>query len=593
MSQQQNIDNNNNNNNPLEGCYDLVSLEAPRLYGLLLKSTVYLAESGLLNNAFLNTLYKKNKFNLIGTSNIDCMPLLYPLVPPQESNSEFRYTTYTSDEFIKDLNIIDIYQGKRKDINSSMDYYNAYKSGKTNPLIIAKKFIDLQKESDQHEPPLKAFIKINSDSIIEQAQASKERWDSNNPLSVLDGVLISIKDEIDIKGYHTTCGTTFLPKIFSEKTTNAFVVEKLLSLGAIITGKVNMHELGISTLGYNVHYGFTRNPFNLNHYPGGSSSGSASSVSSGLNPISIGCDGGGSIRVPASLCGVVGLKPTFGRVSHHGVFDLCSSVGHVGPLGSSVVDTAIGYAAIAGRDSSDFQTEAQPTPTIPNFSAIPLERPLSKLRVGVFRPWFNDCNQNVLESCNKSLQILEEAGANIIDIELPNLLFTRLSQAIIIVSEMRNSMNKYLDQYRHELHLDTRLTLSLINVVPSTDYIQANRIRSLIIKQLQELFKSVDVIVSPTSAVTAPEIEKHVLGTGESNINAVGDLMRYAFLANISGVPGISIPIGVDHQNLPIGFQIMGKWWEEDLLLYVGYVLEKNIKFTNEPKYFKCPLAHI
>jgi len=473
-----------------------------------------------------------------------------------------------------------------------MDYYNSYKNAKTDPLSVAKQFISLQQESDKHDPPLKAFIKIDTDSIIQQAQASKERWDNNSPLSILDGVPISIKDELDIKGYNTTCGTTFLPKVHNEKTVNSFVVDKLLSMGAIIVGKTNMHEIGISTLGYNVHYGFTRNPFNLNHYPGGSSSGSASSVSFGLNPISIGCDGGGSIRVPASLCGVVGLKPTFARVSHHGVFELCSTVGHVGPIGSSVVDTAIGYAAISGRDVHDFQTEAQPTPTIPNFSSIPLEKPLSNLRVGVFKPWFNDCSQNVLESCKKSLQVLEDEGAIIVDIEFPNLLYTRLAQAVIIVSEMRNSMNKY-EQYKSELQLDSRLTLSLINVIPSTDYIQANRIRTLVIKQLEELFKTVDVIVTPTNAITAPEIEKHVLGTGESNINAVGELMRYAFLCNISGIPGISVPVGVDHQNLPIGFQIMGKWWDEDLLLYVAYVLEKNIKFTNEPKYFKCPLAHV
>lgn len=361
---------------------------------------------------------------LISQFNLNLSPTFYPIVDisnhqqQQQNKSEFTFKKYLATDMLHDKDLIKYLQSKNLEINSQsssssssnnqslinnipensiINYYNLYMTGKITPNEIANFFIECKNHSDEQSPPLKAFIKILEDDIKSQAMASAERWKSGSPLSLIDGVPISLKDEIDQIGYHTTCGTTFLEKVFPNvKTEDSGVAKMLRQQGAILVGKNNMHEIGISTLGYNTHFGFTRNPYNLNHYPGGSSSGSASSVSAGLNPLSIGCDGGGSIRVPASLCGVVGLKPTFARVSHGGIFDLCWSVGHVGPIGSSVIDTAIGYACIAGSDSADHQSvlaeQYGGKPTVPMFTEIPLIQPLKGLKIGVFYDWINDCN---------------------------------------------------------------------------------------------------------------------------------------------------------------------------------------------------------
>ncbi|KAN0037008.1 hypothetical protein ACTFIV_002336 [Dictyostelium citrinum] len=600
--------------------YDLISLEVPRLQGLLLRSTLFLCENHYLKNSFLSSLYTKNKMPLISQFNLNSTPTFYPIVDisNQPNKSEFTFKKYLATDMLHDKDLIKYFQSKHLDLNnqsstsndsltnqslinikenSILNYYNLYTNGKITPNEIAKFFIECKNHSDEQTPPLKAFIKILEDDIKSQAMASAERWKSGSPLSLVDGVPISLKDEIDQIGYHTTCGTTFLEKVFPDlKTQDSGVARMLRQQGAILVGKNNMHEIGISTLGYNTHFGFTRNPYNINHYPGGSSSGSASSVSAGLNPLSIGCDGGGSIRVPASLCGVVGLKPTFARVSHGGVFDLCWSVGHVGPIGSSVIDTAIGYACIAGADQNDHQSvlaeQYGGKPTIPMFTEIPLIQPLKGLKIGVFYDWINDCNIEFKDLTYKCIEILKEQGAEIIEIEIPNLLVTRLSQGAIILSEMNSSMKRFKN-YSHELQYDSRISLSIGNILPTSDYLQANKIRTYCIEQFGEIFKGVDLIVTPTNAIAAPEIEKSVLSLGESNFGSVGELMKYIFIGNITGIPGITIPVGVTKdKNLPIGFQIMSKWWQEDLLLYTSFVLEKNIDFKGKPQYYNCPLTN-
>ncbi|EGC29911.1 hypothetical protein DICPUDRAFT_158444 [Dictyostelium purpureum] len=600
---------NKKGNHKSDKVYDLTPYDAPRLQGFLLKSTVFLCESHYLKNSFLSTLYVKNKVPVITQFNTDNMPTFYPIVEKQPEG-DFKFKKYFAEDIFLDQNLIDICQSSSQNESSSSSsssninipennsifiYNKLYKSNKASPNDILNNFIEVKNHSDEQSPPLAAFIKVLESDIKEQANQSSERWKNKEPLSILDGVPISIKDELDQIGYHTTCGTTFLSKCYPNvKEEDSFVAKKLRERGAILVGKNNMHEIGISTLGYNTHFGFTRNPYNINHYPGGSSSGSAASVSSGLNPISIGCDGGGSIRVPASLCGVVGIKPTFARVSHGGVFELCYSVGHIGPIGSCVVDTAVGYACIAGADPKDPQSvtaeQLGGKPTLPIFTEIPMEQPLKGLKIGIFKDWINDCIEDIKEQTYKCIDILREQGAEIVEIEIPNLLVSRISQLVLILSEMKTSMKRFKN-HNNEFQLDSRISLAIAGMFTAEDYIQSNRIRTYCIEELKKIFTNVDAIVTPTNGVVAPEIEKGVPQLGEVNIRAVGDLMKFVFLGNISGIPGISIPIGVTKQNnLPIGFQIMGKWWEEDLLFYISFVLERNIKFNGKPQYFNSPL---
>eukprot|EP01133_Synstelium_polycarpum_P001384 gene1384-1597_t len=567
----------NKDNKTDEPVYDLVRLVAPRAHGALLKTTVYMCESGLL------------KFPELFAFQVDLPVTPYPNVHKMKVDSvQIQYPTYSIAEFLRDKTLASGELNAHKaNPNSTIAFHRAYSEGKTDPLRVAKSFVSIYKESDKMSPPLGAFISVDNDDVITQATESAERWRNGTQLSILDGVPISIKDELDQAGHQTTCGTSFLGKIHGKAAKDSKVAADLRALGAVLVGKNNMHEIGISTLGYNTHFGFTRNPFNLQHYPGGSSSGSACSVSSGLNPISIGCDGGGSIRIPASLCGVVGLKATFGRVSHTGCFDLCYSVGHIGPLAQSVVDAAIGYAAIAGRDEDDHTGLIQPEPTIPNFAEITTDKPLQGLRIGVYREWFNDTTKEINDACNRSLALMEEQGATIVEISISHLLNIRLAQGAIIVTEMRNAMSKYFKDHLNDFHADTRITLSVMSKVTGYDYLQCNRVRTYAINQVKEIFKMCDVIVTPMNGALAPEILPSVLHTGESNLSEVGELMKFAFLGNLTGIPGISLPVGLGEKNLPIGLQIMGRWWEEDLLLHTAYVLEKAVQFNGAPAYFK------
>eukprot|EP01132_Coremiostelium_polycephalum_P004269 gene4269-5342_t len=554
---------------PKKSVYDLEPILLPRVSGFLLRALVFLCETSPFKNFLLSSMYRKNNFDKIKDFKIDNPITPCPVVPKLDNGLGFQYENYTAKEFIKDPSILDISQlPSSVTVNSTLYYHDAYKNKTTDPVAVGESFTICKNLSETHNPPLKAISQSNPDDIMNQAQESAERWRNGAPKSIIDGVPISIKDEMNLYGYTTTAGTKFVPEIYPPTQEDAFIVKKLREHGALLVGKNNMHEIGISTLGYNVHYGFTRNPYNMKCYPGGSSSGSASSVSAGLCPISIGADGGGSIRIPSSLCGVVGLKPTYGRVSHSGAFDLCYSVGHVGPIGATVLDNAIAYSIIAGPDKHDPHSLIQPEPMLPVFSKIPNNQPLAGLKLGIFTPWFNDCSNDVQTSCSKAVEVLKEQGATVVEVEISNLQMIKLAQVIIILSEMRNSMDRYLDEHKTKFQQESRITLSLLDVCTSADYLQANRIRTFAIDQLKDIFGQCDIIITPTAGITAPPINSSVLPNGESNLTLVSQLMNYAFLGNITGVPGLTIPVGINSDNLPIGLQLMGRWWEEDLLYY-------------------------
>lgn len=229
------------------------------------------------------------------------------------------------------------------------------------PLDVARRYLTAVAEGEADAAPLRAVVHLAEADLLAQAEAATARFERGEPLGPLDGVPIGVKDELDQVPHPTTVGTTFLAR--GPATADATVVARLREAGALLVGKLNMHEIGIGTTGLNPHLGTARNPCGPAHHTGGSSSGCGAAVAAGLCPIAVGADAGGSIRTPASLCGVVGLKATYGRVSEHGAFPLCWSMGHVGPLGATVRDVALGYLAMAGVDPHDGATAGQPRPT--------------------------------------------------------------------------------------------------------------------------------------------------------------------------------------------------------------------------------------
>ncbi|MBL4849662.1 MAG: amidase [Planctomycetes bacterium] len=450
----------------------------------------------------------------------------------------------------------------------SAAFREAYVEGRLTPTQVAERFLAAHRESDAGDRPLRALSAQNEADLRAQAAAADERWAAGKPLSPLDGVPVAVKDELDQVGYPTTVGTRFLGA--GPARNDATVAARLRAAGALLIGKANMHEIGIGTTGLNPHHGTARNPYDLGTHTGGSSSGSAAIVAAGLCPIAIGADGGGSVRIPAGLCGVVGLKATFGRVSEHGAYPLCWSVAHVGPLATCVADTALAYAVIAGPDPQDSNSTGQPLPTLSGLKDLDL----SGVRVGIFSPWFDHAHPDQVSACRAALGWLEAAGATLQEIVLPDLELARVAHAITITSEMNASIEHLYDRHRKDFGLDVRVTLALTRRLTGRDYVRAQRARTRFMAHCEKLFTEIDLLATPTTGSTAPPIPESTLPGGVSDLTTVGKLMRFAFPANLTGYPALSVPAGYDSGGLPIGFQLMARPWEETLLLRAGQVVE-------------------
>jgi len=464
------------------------------------------------------------------------------------------------------------------------DFAKAYTAGESNPVGVAERVLAFCKKTEEMDPPMRIFIAQHEDDVMQMAKAAEERYRQAKPLGPLDGVPVAVKDELDQQAYPSTVGTSFLGG--EPAAEDATAVTRLRAAGAVLIGKANMHEIGLGVTGVNPHHGAARNPYDPARMTAGSSSGPAAAVACGMCPLALGADGGGSIRIPASFCGVVGLKPTFGRVSEHGAAPLCWSVAHVGPLAASVADCALAYALIAGPDPRDRNSLGRPVPHLNGFE----NRDLSDLRLGVYTPWFEDAEPDVVEACRAALAGLEKAGAEVVEIELPELDILRTVHLVIIVSEMAAAHLGYYREHRKHYAHDTRMNLSLARRLKATDYVHAQRLRMRICEHFDRALKDVDVIVTPASGCTAREIAADSLKTGESNLGLTGEIMRFAPAANLTGLPAISVPAGYDSAGMPVGLQVMGRAFEEHTLLRLAAVVEGVVE-RQRPQVYEDPLS--
>ena len=545
--------------------YDLKSVKLPRLTGGGLSLMASALENGLLRALIMPSMLKSGGITDFRALSPDESPTVFPIffvdkkAAPEEGPD------------LKALNKIEGRTAAAMPFRTARDYAQAYKEGKANPEDIAKKALEAIKQADAGELKLRPFIAVNEGDVMQQARASAERWKDKKPLSVLDGVPVAVKDEVDMVPYPTTVGTKFFGKAPAKQ--DATAVARLRVAGALLLGKANMHEIGINPDGLNVNFGSTRNPYNPKHDTGGSSSGSATSVAAGICPLAVGADGGGSIRVPASHCGVVGLKPTFGRVSECGAAPLCWSVAHLGPIAATVEDAAIGYACMAGPDSGEPNSLHQPAVTLEQWN----RGDLKGIRLGVYRPWFEHASPEVVRSCDLLLEKLASSGAQVNQIIIPGLDTMRVAHAITILSEMAASMNNYPENSK-DFGAEVRVSLSLGRICTAEDYIKAQRIRTRVISAFREIYSTVDAIITPSAGITAPEVSLEDAQGGWSDLSSTTEVMRYAFPGNLAGLPAISFPAGYDSIGLPIGMQAMGRWWEEDLLLRIAFNAEKLVE---------------
>ncbi len=562
--------------NEPQSTYDLRSVDLPYLSGTPLKLFAFLLESpaGAL---LLPNLLKQAGVTWLRAQTFEDWPTFEPLAPataPAQAEHTIALEQWPTQRSIANA-------GWRSP--TAFGYARAYQEGLITPVQVAERILAAIETFDSQEPPLRAFIEIDVEEVLRQAQASAQRWREGRPLSMLDGVPVAVKDELDMAPYPTHMGTTFLGK--APVSEDAIAVARMRRAGALLLGKTNMHEIGIGVTGFNPHFGTPRNPYNPAHYTGGSSSGSAAAVAAGLVPIALGADGGGSIRIPSAFCGIYGLKPTYGRVPESGSFALDFSVAHVGPMATTTSDLVLAYAAMAGPHPHDRLSLLQAPVTIAGWE----NTDLSDLTLGVFWPWFRHATSEMVAANEAMLDRFQRLGARVKEITLPELEAARVAHVITITTEMNQALDPYYDAHRQELGLDVRISLALSRAFNARDYVLAQRVRTRTIAHFQAAFEEVDAIVTPATGLTAPSIPESALPDGDSDLTTLTEIMRYALFPNMTGHPAISFPVGYSDAGLPIGMQIIGRYWDEVTLFRLALAAESRLE-RKKPALFFDPL---
>ncbi len=542
--------------------YDLKDVHVPRIAGTPLKLV-----AGLLERSYTRWLLEGSILKDMGFPAFDAAHLTEsPTALPLHSAGPATDATPVSLEEVAQA---------AAPINEApfrfwtvMDYAAAYREGRHTPVQVATRVVEALEQAEGLTPPLRAMLSSDTDEIMALARASTARFEQGAPRGIFDGVPVAVKDEFHQAGYPTTVGTSFLGR--EPQTEDATVVQRFRDAGAMLIGKANMHEIGIGVTGINPHHGPARNPYDPACFTGGSSSGSAASVAAGLCPVAIGADGGGSIRIPAGLCGAVGLKATFGRISEHGAAPLCWSLAHAGPIASTVQDTALAYALMAGPDPLDPLSLNQPAPRLDSLDNTDLRG----IKVGIFKDWFEHAEPDVVRACYDAVNALEERGAIVVPIEISELDLMRIAHGILITSEMSTAMEKSYEEHRKEFGLDVRINLALARRFPAGKYVKGQQVRNRAMAQFEKLLQEVDVIASPTTACTSGPISEDAVAHGESDLGLLTKVMRFAVVGNLTGLPCISVPAGYDQRGMPVGFQLMGRAFEEHTLLRLGRVVE-------------------
>ncbi|MYE90834.1 Asp-tRNA(Asn)/Glu-tRNA(Gln) amidotransferase subunit GatA [Candidatus Poribacteria bacterium] len=440
------------------------------------------------------------------------------------------------------------------------------------------------------EEQIKGYLTLTEDIALESAAAADAGFQRGDEMSPLAGIPIAIKDVICTKGVLTTCGSEILGNFVSPY--DATVMTKLHQQGAVMLGKTNMDEFAMGSSTENSAYQTTRNPWNLETIPGGSSGGSSAVVAAGEAICSLGSDTGGSIRQPAALCGVVGMKPTYGRVSRFGLVAFASSLDQIGPFSKDITDCALLLNAICGHDPMDSTSANLPAP---DFTKS-LINDLEGVKVGIPKEYFTaGIDPDIEESVRRAIEVLQENGAIIEEVSLPHTDYAMATYYIIAPAEASANLARY-DGVRYgfratnaeelgDMYRKTRSegfgeevkrrimlgTYALSSGYYDAYYLKAQKVRTLIKSDFDNAFEKVDVVVTPTSPTAAFKIGER---TADPLQMYLSDVLTTP--ASLAGLPGISIPCGLTQDDLPIGLQILAAPFEEEKILRVAYTFEQN-----------------
>lgn len=446
-------------------------------------------------------------------------------------------------------------------------------------------------------PVLNAYLTITPDlaaSQAEQADFKLTEWrkDPTPEVHPMLGVPIAVKDVLCVSGVRCTCGSRILENYVPPY--NATAVQRLLTAGVVILGKTNTDEFAMGSSTENSAFGVTRNPWDLERVPGGSSGGSAASVAAGLAPIALGSDTGGSIRQPAAFCGMTGIKPTYGRVSRYGLVAYGSSLDTIGVIGRTAEEIALVFKLIAGHDPLDATSSNQPVPEINLSTPTSSSQPLRDLRIGIPEEYFIEGIQpDVEKRIREAIQTLENLGAEILPIRLPHTEYALPVYYLIAPAEASANLARY-DGIRYgpqvsadsviELYRKTRGekfgsevkrrimlgTYALSAGYYDAYYGQAQKVRTLIQNDFKAAFTQVDVIAAPVAPTTAFPIGAH----GDDPLSMYLEDI-FSLPANLAGIPGIAFPVGFDQAGLPVGMQLMGPSFREDILFQIAHIYQQ------------------
>jgi aspartyl-tRNA(Asn)/glutamyl-tRNA(Gln) amidotransferase subunit A len=424
---------------------------------------------------------------------------------------------------------------------------------------------------------LNAFITVLEGKARRAAKQAEGEIMKGHYRGVLHGIPLAPKDLFFTAGVKTTCGSRILADFVPEE--NGTVISRLIEAGAISVGKANMHEFAFGTTNLNSHYGHARNPWNTDHITGGSSGGSAAALAGSCALLALGTDTGGSIRIPSALCGTVGLKPTYGRVSKYGVYPLCWSLDHPGPMTRTVADVAIALSFIAGYDPKD--PCSHDVPVEDYYSG--LSGDIRGVRVGVPDTfYFEQVEPEVKASAEKAIDGLKDLGAKVRPVHIPDLDEAAAATLLILSSEAASCLEKFHRTRPDDIGDDVRVRLDLGALHLATHYVKAQRVRRIAQENFRKIFMEVDVLVTPGVSITAPRLEESTVRLENDDVPVGVALTRCTRIYNLVGLPSVSVPVGLSGTGLPVGIQIAGRPFDEGLILRVADAYQRHIYQPSE-----------
>jgi len=425
---------------------------------------------------------------------------------------------------------------------------------------------------DACDRTLNSFLTVTADAALADARRLADELAEGRYRGPLHGVPVALKDLFHTAGVGATAGSAILRDWVPEQ--DATVVRWLRNAGAVSLGKLNMHEFAFGATSENPHFGSVRNPADPERIAGGSSGGSAAALASGLCFGALGTDTGGSIRCPAALCGVVGLKPTYGRVSRAGVLPLAWSLDHVGPMARTVSDAALLLEAIAGHDPADLTSARRPTPP---YSRL-IEGGVRGLRLGVPGELFwTPLHPEVESAVRTAITALEAQGARVEEVSLPSLAYAPAAQSLLIYAEAAAYHERWLADRSAEYGASVRVRFAQGLFVDAGDYLNACRARALVRRDFAACLQNVDALLTPAVPIPAPLIGQADVQIGDFSASPQNLLLRNTGPFNLTGLPAISVPCG-HAGGLPVGLQIAGRPWDEATVLRIALAVERQAK---------------